>query len=455
MNSKGKIKLAITRLLHRYPLHGGIISGWNPCEDKKIETMSVGVEGVNVRLRFNSDFVESLKLDEVIAVLIHEINHILGEHLWMTNEKYPDENALVIATEVTANQYVNEPLPCNPVLLKDFPELQKDEDAHTRYKKLEGKYKSKIKTLDNHAKWEQLNKNPELSKAIIGLEIATALESLSNDQKRKCSSAILKKAGKIAGEAKISSSSNNGNLNWKNILRFYVGQAISRRPSFGKPPRRYPKLIGIVPAHSFQGSKPKILAVIDTSASLSEEMLNDISAELTRLAKENEVTVVECDREIRSVYKFKPIEKLKGRGGTDLRPALKKSFLKKYGAELVVYFTDGYGSAPENKPNVPLIWCITENGQKPASYGREIRLNSNEKVRKFSDSHNNSVQDAHFSVHTGSFSVHSYSDYKDKEEQKADAEGDFSIQSNAFSVQEDMFSVPEASEQNKKGGIRA
>ena len=50
------------------------------------------------------------------------------------------------------------------------------------------------------------------------------------------------------------------------------------------------------------------MACIDTSASMTSKMLEDISAELGVMAKTHTVTVVECDKRIHAVYPFKPME---------------------------------------------------------------------------------------------------------------------------------------------------
>ena len=41
-----------------------------------------------------------------------------------------------------------------------------------------------------------------------------------------------------------------------------------------------------------------------------------------------------------------------------------------------IYLTDGIGEAPEKAPDYPVIWCLTGEGQKPADWGLEVRINS-------------------------------------------------------------------------------
>jgi predicted metal-dependent peptidase len=102
-------------------------------------------------------------------------------------------------------------------------------------------------------------------------------------------------------------------------------------------------------------------------------MLADISAELTRMSRCFPVTVVECDLMIRAVYPYtKPIRSVHGRCGTDLRPPFDPEFLRSQKADVVVYFTDGDGPAPEKAPPVPVIWCLTKGGANKAGWGREV-----------------------------------------------------------------------------------
>lgn len=116
------------------------------------------------------------------------------------------------------------------------------------------------------------------------------------------------------------------------------------------------------------------MAAIDTSGSLTDELLSEISAELGRMAADYRVLVVECDVLIHRVYPYKPIDKVVGRGGTDLRPPLEPDFLKRHKPDVVVYFTDGFGLAHEKPPRIPVIWCLTPDGQRPANWGRVVQM---------------------------------------------------------------------------------
>src|SRR5262249_5735818 len=141
-----------------------------------------------------------------------------------------------------------------------------------------------------------------------------------------------------------------------------------------RPPRRFPALVGVVPGRALTPTKPRVLAVLDTSGSITRRLLALINGELARLARHFAVTVVECDARVQRVYPYRPLGRVLGRGGPALRPPLDPRFLGEHRPDLVVFFTDGLGPAPERPPRPPLIWCLGPGGARPAPWGRVIRM---------------------------------------------------------------------------------
>jgi hypothetical protein len=166
-----------------------------------------------------------------------------------------------------------------------------------------------------------------------------------------------------------------GRLDWHRLLRRYVRDATEPQPVFTRPPRRFPALVGIIPGHLHRPIRPTVMVVIDTSASLSPDMLAMIAAELDHLARSHTVMVVECDAVVHAVYRYRGrLDKVHGRGGTDLRPPFAPAILRRVHPDVVVYFTDGYGPAPQVAPAMPVIWCLTPGSVTPVSWGRVVQL---------------------------------------------------------------------------------
>ena len=136
-----------------------------------------------------------------------------------------------------------------------------------------------------------------------------------------------------------------------------------------------PELIGIFPGQCRLAIRPVVMAIIDTSDSMIPALLESITAELKRLARDFQVMVVECDAVIQASYPYRgSLKMVHGRGGTDLRPPFEAKFLAKIRPDVVIYFTDGDGPAPDCPPSMPVIWCLTPLGSRPVAWGREIQM---------------------------------------------------------------------------------
>jgi predicted metal-dependent peptidase len=120
------------------------------------------------------------------------------------------------------------------------------------------------------------------------------------------------------------------------------------------------------------------MAVVDTSGSVTPDLLELIDAELRILARHYAVVVVECDAEIHAVYDYRPLQTVSGRGGTDFRPPFELEFLRRHRPDLAVYFTDGAGPAPDRNPRVRVVWCLVPGGEPPADWGQVIRMERQE-----------------------------------------------------------------------------
>ena len=424
-DARNRIELAIKRLGRDYPLHAGILTSWGIEESAAVSTMGVGFRGNRLCLVFAPDFVESIGMNELEGVLHHEVNHVLFDHVFHEPEDEEDTDARTIAEEVTVNEWVSEPLPGKPVLLSQYPFLPANETTEVRYGKLRGRAAGakrgkagsgsgpqaasirlagtgksggqgpngaktgRVPTVDDHSTWAEIRKDSKKAARATQMDVAMAWCGLTKKQRDAQPDSIAKSAreaaeasgfdpgvgiGTESGDEEEKLEQGSAQVPWQVVLRQYIGRIRERRPVFGRPPRRFPSMVGIIPGKGRFGRKPKVMAVIDTSASMSGPMLADISAELGLMAKHYEVVVVECDTRICRVYPYRPIESVNGRGGTDFRPPLEPDFLKAQQPDVVVYFTDGDGPAPDKPPTVPVVWCITEGGENPVPWGTEIVL---------------------------------------------------------------------------------
>ncbi len=404
----GLLKLGTTRLLTRYPLLGALAASWAVRVDPGIGTMGVGMSETGLELIINPDFVTGITIDELVGVLHHECRHVVFNHIFMNPDDFPDDHALVVAQETVVNENMKEPLPGKPIVLADYPQLKPDEDTETRYARLARAKSPKQKSSKlgkpsdspasarnpeaggsgpasdarqqpSHGYWKEIRAQESMAKASIAAAIQNALASTKSlSAYDKCViSEVSNVCGSNPGEwiSPLEISGTSGKLNWRTLLRQFVGQVLDRELSYAVPPRRFPHLVGIVPGSRRAPMKTKVAAVIDTSGSMSDPMLAEISKELARLSRTCDVMVVECDCAIHRVYEYKkPITDVAGRGGTSFFPPLERVFLRKIHADVMIFFTDGYGPAPAKKPQIPVLWALTEGGKCPATWGKVIYM---------------------------------------------------------------------------------
>jgi len=134
-----------------------------------------------------------------------------------------------------------------------------------------------------------------------------------------------------------------------------------------------------------------IVVAVDTSGSVSQTEMDEFISELYGILNSisrMKLILIPCDAAIQGVYTFEDGESIdgtpmpwnglefKGGGGTRFEPVFEyvNQFLQ---PDLLVYFTDGYGSYPsEESINFPVIWVMTNRTHPEVSVGSVIYFNN-------------------------------------------------------------------------------
>lgn len=333
--TKGPIGLGLRRLVRRHPLYGVYIDRWDIAPSVSTETMGVSIgQDLRIHLAYNPEFVISLGADELVAVLEHEVNHVLFRHVLMTPEQYPDHQALVVATEVTANEFVTGPHPEGAMTLAEFPDLRPGRSTVERYLQLAGDQRpatsatqSEIaqidpgsssnsdptkgspgvcqgnatsdpagetvdsrsegsgsgwrrsvgRTLDDHDMWSAADGQirPSIADAIVAHELAEAASMLPEDLRRQAAVSLYQAEtqlpGHLKGDTLIELAGGKvPRTDWPRVLRSYLWRRTRPRPTMHRPSRRLPHLVGVVAGRTRMPHRPKVMAVLDTSGSMNE-----------------------------------------------------------------------------------------------------------------------------------------------------------------------------------------
>lgn len=380
-SAPGPIRGALQRLSRRYPLHAHILAAWEVQSTTAIPTMAVTIRAGCVWLLVNPTFMQGCSLPELAGVLLHEANHVLFGHLLLDPRRFPNAAARTIAEEVTVNEWVGEPLPGSPVELSQFPFLPPDEDFERRYHRLCTRatvLPGVVVTTDDHGSWPAAQSG--LDRLAVQSLVRTAIAKVDPEEWTKVHPKIRDAArrqatgtGRAGTVEAIVDPGMKGRIDWRRELRQFVGQRSRPTHSLHRPSRRFPQLVGVVPGHRLDTNRRRVLAVVDTSSSISGAVLTAIGTELAAFRPENDVIVAECDSRVHRVYPFDGrLDHVQGRGGTDFRSPLEPAFLRAHRADVVVYFTDGEGPAPARKPSVPVLWCLTRDGRRPSAWGAVV-----------------------------------------------------------------------------------
>jgi predicted metal-dependent peptidase len=168
-------------------------------------------------------------------------------------------------------------------------------------------------------------------------------------------------------------------LPWRAMLARYMMNAARDDYSFQRTSRRE----GEAMMPRLYSQSVKVLVVLDTSGSVSDEELREFLAEVDALKAQvrAEVTLHACDDKLAEggpwiFAMWEPLELpegISGGGGTDFRPVFDWLEQGRTSPDLLVYFTDAEGRFPEAEPTFPVVWLV--KGKAPVPYGIRIQLN--------------------------------------------------------------------------------
>jgi len=372
------LERAIDALILDRPLHWVVLALTRIEEDPSVPTMAVGLDDSGeLRLFYNPGFVLEIAHEERMGVLLHEIDHVIFGHLGPRPEdaaKHP--RAWIVATECIANEYVPYPLPGDAFTLSRFG-LPAGKSTSELYEMLRSK-EDQLPAVEHHhlvlsplradatSHRDTLDGRPPAPTHIVN----EAAHVVGEEIDRATRDRLQHHPGLLSGRA-VEQFLPEGisQLPWTQLLRRRVRGLLTRYSTRRHPSRRHPDLVGIVPGRRRRRERPVVMAAVDTSGSMSHRELQEVVNELQALVQQQlRVALVQCDTEIGEA-KWLPRElrtlSMVGRGGTDLRPPFAPGIIERFSPSLIVYFTDGYGPAPERAPpGIDVLWVLT--GRRPA-----------------------------------------------------------------------------------------
>lgn len=344
---------------------------------------------------FNPFFFLNCTKREMAALLKHEIYHIMNLHFEREKQlknRFSKE-AVGVALDISINQYIKD----LPGYSRKLESINMEHNLNLAENRSVEEYAEEIyKSIKSRIKKDKFNENGneefllEMDKAHeIWDEIDIDEESINSLTKKTAISAYNKNTPEGL-EKIILSYDEKPEISWELVLKNAIPAMKSGyKKTIVRRNRRQPERFDL------RGTLPKneaeVVVAIDISASMKDDEMKKILIEILSIthASKNKVTVIECDNEIRKVYKLRSEKDIQKRcrenGSTLFSPVFKYIRDKNMKNCILVYFTDGVGEKElEIKPfNKKTLWVICGDDELSLkkSYG-EVKRIHREKYEK-------------------------------------------------------------------------
>lgn len=338
------------------------------------------------KMTFNPKSFLSYTKNEMKALIKHEIYHIMFNHYERERDlrqRY-DKLAVNLALDLSINQFIkNIPMEytrIHSINMKYNLELKENMSceyyAEVLHKainnkkeplKIDTKDKSDINIKNAHDLWWQSSISQEISRNLAKTVAINSYNGKAPDE-----------IGKI-----ILGYEEKAEISWQKLLKKMIPSLrAGTKNTITRRNRRQPERLDL--KGELPNNIPEILVAIDISASMTDEEINKIMIEILEISKSrgNIVTVIECDDDIRRIYKIRSVKDIKKRkrnnGSTRFSPVFKYIKSNNMRNVILIYFTDGVGEKElEIRPiNKNTIWVLTgkEELSLDKSYGSIKRI---------------------------------------------------------------------------------
>lgn len=342
---------------------------------------AVNFKGAKYVIYFNPMIFLNLDMNQMDTTIKHEILHIVSMHLVRAKELKSRYSTLAInmAMDIVVNKYLNNLPPYAITLewvnvkysLKLEPyepfeyyveKIQIELDLREKDKDGEEVDNNESENIENEFSPEKTHDIWEDSDDIDKQTLKEFTEKFIDNSQKGINPAYLEDMISLLKNSK-------GELPWNLYLNRLMGTVESnKKKTITRRNRRQPDRLDL--RGELRSHKAEIAVAIDISGSISDEEFKQAIKEVLNIVKNynHEITIIECDNEIRRVYKVKSVKDVKDRisngRGTKFTPVF--DYANNRNINLLVYFTDGKG---ENKLQViprgyKVLWIISGRGDE-------------------------------------------------------------------------------------------
>lgn len=352
-------------------------------------------------IRFDPKFLDELNDDELDFIMMHEILHVALQHCFRGRELEKELYNIACDIVVNSNILLSNNMDTRTITLRSDGEamhlapngkegyeytaeevynmLQKNLGMNNAKLQSNGKTKNTTNIIDNHTKWQQIEKNEELEELWISRldEVSKTIEIRDSIINRETMPAFAQRRLK---ELK------NAQTDWREILIDFLQEEVVDY-SFMPPDRRFDDCPFFLPDFNDKDIKPEnILFMIDTSASMKDDMVTAAYSEVKGAIEQFNGKLIGMlgffDAVVIEPVPFENEEEFEmikaiGGGGTNFQIIF--NYVKEYMTDnlpvSIIILTDGYAPFPKESEamGIPVIWLLNNEKVNP-SWGKVARI---------------------------------------------------------------------------------
>ena len=340
---------------------------------------SINFKDAKYVMYFNPIIFLELNMEQMQSTIKHEILHVLSQHLIRLKDfkdKY-STLALNLAMDVVVNQCLDCLCPYSVTLEYINNKYNLNLEKFKTFEYYLEKIQTELDLQEENDEGEIVDNNENVAVDFdaekthdIWEECIEIDEKTLRDFTEKFADNAKKGSVPTYIENMIKSLKNSkGELPWNLYLKKLMGTIeANKKKTITRRNRRQPNRLDL--RGELRGHKAEIAVAIDISGSISDEEFKQAIKEVLTIVKSHnqEITIIECDKEIKRTYKVKSPKDIKERvasgGGTKFLPVFEYANNKKI--NLLIYFTDGKGEEKlEIKPRgYKTLWVISGRGEK-------------------------------------------------------------------------------------------
>lgn len=342
---------------------------------------AINFKGAKYIIYFNPLIFLNLNIRQMESTIKHEILHVVSMHLVRAKEIKGRYSTLAInmAMDIVVNKYLNNLPPYATTLEQVNLDYSLKLEPYETFEYYLEKIQTELDLMepDDEGVEDDSNNNGDIETEYSPEKTHDIWED-SNEIDENTLKEFTEKFIDSAQKGNIPSyldklisqlKNSKGELPWNLYLKRLMGTIESnKKKTITRRNRRQPNRLDL--RGELRGHKAQIAVAIDISGSISDEEFKQAIKEVLTIVKNynQEITIIECDDEIRRVYKVKSVKDVKDRinirGATKFEPIFEYANNKKF--NLLVYFTDGKGEHNlKIKPKgYKILWVISGRGDK-------------------------------------------------------------------------------------------